>query len=335
MMKTLKIILLVILLPLGLVGAKIATIGKNIDHQVLNPYIINHATLPDGDIRIHFYGTSCFTFQYKGSTMLTDPFFSNPDFVQLTTGKYKNQAALIKDQLKTLDSISLITITHGHYDHCLDVPAFSHLFTSGSKLVCDKSIYYELKPHLSKLNTVENIAPTDASAQWIYSTDSVFRVMPILSLHSDHFWKVKLFGGSYDSPLDSMPGPVWQWKEGKTYSFVIDVLDNGNIHKRFFVGAGQIEEASLQILEGLADEKRFDIIFPAYWHHKKSKSNLDLLRERLQPEMVVVHHWNNFFKQPDEAIEAIRSTQLETTLESYKESGRPVYIMMPFSEMTY
>lgn len=334
-MKKLRIILFVILLPLGLAGAKIATIGKNIDPQALNPYILSGDASQTGDVKIHFYGTSCFTFQYKGSTLLNDPFFSNPDFIQLTTGRYKNQAALIKEHLKQLDSISLITITHGHYDHCLDVPAFSHLFTTQSKLVCDQSIFFELNEHLSSLHSVENVTPSDASEQWIYSSDSVFRVMPVLSIHSDHFLKIKLFGGSYDRPLDSLPGPVWQWKEGQTYSFVIDVLNNGNIHRRFFMGAGQVGESSMEVLGKLAEERRFDIIFPAFWHQKKSGPNMDALRERLQPEMVVMHHWNNFFKHPEEAIQAIRSTQLETTLESYKANGKPVYIMMPFSEMTY
>lgn len=322
-----------ILLPIVAAGAKIATIGKKVDYVSLEPHLYLQDQHPTQGIRMHYLGTSCFLFSHRGKTLLTDPFFSNPGLMQLSTGRYKDQSHIIKPILERSDSISLITISHGHYDHCLDLPAFSLLFSFNATLVGDKSIYYGLSPHFRKHTSISGIVSPDISSDyWIYSRDSVFRVLPLASVHGNHFWNVKLFGGSHEGPLDALPGPVWQWKEGNTYSYVIDFMDGNSIFKRIFVGAGSLTESSMLRLALLNEVRQFDLLIPPYWHHKKSMETLLLLMEATDNAPVLLHHWNNFFSSGQASIQTIRSTKLERTLKYFRKKGESVFVMLPFTE---
>lgn len=333
--KTISISALILLS--SIIPTKLMSLGKKIELKTLTSYI--HKTKPDNskNIKISFLGTSCITISYNGETYLNDPFFSNPNYLELVTGNYKDRDHLIEPTLNQLNDISLVTITHGHYDHCLDLPSFNSKYQQHTKFISSSSTIDELSPWLNRDEQWGKIKIEELSNdQWIYSNNNNFRVLPILSEHQSHIGKhIKLFSGEYKTPQEDVPSSVWQWKEGQTYSYLVDVLNEGEILSRILIIAGEVPIESLQLLADLKEERSIDMMFSPYWHKKKSNTALHLAYNTLQPEKVILHHWNNFFRHPEKSLQMIRSSNIESEIKKLETEGIPVSILMPFTETTF
>lgn len=337
-MKRIKTIAISVLILLSsVIPTKLMSLGKKVELSVLTSHI--YKTKPSNlkNIEIGFLGTSCIIISYNGETYLNDPFFSNPNYLELVTGRYKDRSHLIQPILKQIDDIGLVSITHGHYDHCLDLPAFNNKYQKEAKFVSSGSTIDELSQWLNEEKDWKKIKVEELSAdQWVYSNNKNFRIYPIPSEHQPHIGKhIKLLSGQYDTPREKAPGPVWQWQEGDTYSYLIDVLEQGEIISRILIVSGEVPEESLQLLSSLKEDRSIDIMFSPYWHKKKSSDALHLTYATLKPEKVILHHWNNFFRNPEKSLQTIRSSKIESEIKKLKEDGLPVSLLMPFSKTTF
>ena len=54
--------------------------GKKMNKEEVAEYFYNNT---DTSFKIRYFGTMCFYMEYKGHAILTDPFFSNPNPIQL------------------------------------------------------------------------------------------------------------------------------------------------------------------------------------------------------------------------------------------------------------
>ncbi len=335
-MKKGKVIFIsVIVLIISLIPAKLMSLSKKIKSEELVSNVYKSETENSNGIKIGFYGTACLTFSYKGSTYLNDPFFSNPSYFEILTGRYKDHSEVIDPYLNKMDSISLVTITHGHYDHCLDFPYFMRKYTENAKIVSSNSTLLSLNEYTENEKKWQEL-PIDKELKqnWIYSEDKVFRVFPVKSNHQAHIGKIKLFSGENEDPLSKAPGSVWKWKEGTTYSFIVDVLNDKKIVDRFLIVAGDLPTESIKIINELQKEKSIKIMFSPFWHKEKSGAAFEYSYNLVKPEKVVFYHWNNFFNNADHKVECIRSSDIEHQLGIKKREGYPVSIMLPFTEVT-
>lgn len=335
-MKKVKIItVLIFALLISFAPIKLMSLGKKIESEELLQFILKKDDKDLKNVKIGFYGTSCITITYKGSTYLNDPFFSNPNYFQILTGKYKDKTQFIQPTLDKLDSISLVSITHGHYDHCLDLPYFNSKYEHDAKFVASSSTLRALSPWIKdQQNWRQYHIERIAQKGWIYSQDKNFRIHPVLSNHQAHLGKnIKFFSGSNEITLLTAPGPVWQWLEGNTYSYLVDVLDNDSIVSRFLIVSGEIPNESLDKISELQAERKIDIMFTPYWHKEKSDNAFISSYHQLKPNKVIFHHWNNFFKSPEEPLQIIRTSDIEEEVRLKRSQGYPVSIMLPFTEI--
>jgi hypothetical protein len=325
----------IIILIISLIPAKLMSLSKKINVEDLRNEVFTPDKKHPSNVKIEFFGTSCLAFSYKGSTYLNDPFFSNPSYLEIITGRYKDHSDVINPYLNKMDSISMVTITHGHYDHCLDFPYFMKNYTHDAKIVSGTSALLSLDAYFQENKSWNEYAiEKKFNDNWIYSADKVFRVYPIISEHQAHIGKkIKLFSGENTSPLDEIPGSVWKWKEGNTYSYVLDVMNGKEIVDRFLIIAGELPQESLAVINKLQKEKRINIMFSPFWHKEKSGLAFESSYESLQPEKVIFHHWNNFFNNAEQDLECIRSSDIVNQVANKRLEGYPVSIMLPFSEI--
>lgn len=335
-MKKWKIFSLSILIGLlAFTPIKLMSLGKKLESLLLKAHIYQPKHIESKGIKMGFYGTTCFTFTYKGKTFLNDPFFSNPGFFEILTGRYDDRTPLIQPVLDNIDSISMVTITHGHYDHCKDFEAFTPKYEENAKFISSGSTLRSMSPWIKgHKNWKQYHIERMAEGNWIYSEDKYFRVYPLISKHLPHIGNKVLFAGENAVPLDKTPGPVWQWLEGGSYSYVIDFLDDDNIVQRFLIVSGSLPQQTIDIINGLQKERKVDIMLSPYFDKDLSDEPFEYAYHQIKPAEVIFHHWNNFFKNPEKPLQKLKSSDIENVIQEKKDKGYPVSIIMPFTEIS-
>lgn len=315
-----------IVLFISIIVLKLAFLGKNVNIEECKPYLLT--SQHNKNIKLSFLGTSCFVIEYKGRQFMSDPFFSNPNIPSVIKGDMKHVAlnSLMNDSL--FSNVSMTTISHGHYDHCFDI---QQILKPATTIVADSSIFNQMN-FLTK-NRLHSF-PLDFTphTKWIYSYDSSFRVFPVLSKHGPHFGKTVLFNGSYEKPIDELPNKLWEWKLGKgNYSYLVDVLDNDSIVFRMALLYGDISESEYAKIKSIYSEQKCDIVTCVFWKKKQNEPQLKIAIENTGASMVLLNHWNNFFKGHDKPLQQLRSSKLEKELKEFREENIPAFIMLPYS----
>jgi L-ascorbate metabolism protein UlaG (beta-lactamase superfamily) len=93
-------------------------------------------------VRVTYLGTNGYRFEFKGHALLVDPYFSRVDLLSVALGsRIQPNASRINDGLRhlaqTSSNIDAILVTHGHFDHLLDVPAV--MATTRARLIASAS----------------------------------------------------------------------------------------------------------------------------------------------------------------------------------------------------
>jgi L-ascorbate metabolism protein UlaG (beta-lactamase superfamily) len=227
-------------------------------------------------VRVTYLGTNGYQFEVKGHALLVDPYFSRVDLFSVALGlRIQPNAARIKDGLRHLASgncrTDAILVTHGHFDHLLDVPTV--MAKTRARLVASAS-------------SVNLAKRAGASAGDAVKPGDVRRISP---------WKIRVLRATHDRLFGKVPfdrheqrsaGPPQRaadWICGEPLAFLIEV--NG---QRIYIDSGG---TPMQ----LPPNERVDLAILGM-ALPDSRARLHAALERLHPRYILPSHQDDFFR---------------------------------------
>src|SRR5882724_13211501 len=227
---------------------------------------------PRNGVQVTYLGTNGYQFEFKDHALLVDPYFSRVDLLSVALGsRIQPNAAGINDGLRHLaPKADAILVTHGHFDHLLDVPVV--MAKTRARLVASAS-------------SVDLAKRAGASSGEAVKPGDVRRIGP---------WKIRVVAATHDRlfgevPFDrprSQTGPPQRaadWICGEPLAFLIEV--NG---QRIYIDSGGTPAQ-------LPPNERVDLAILGV-ALPDSRTRLHAALERLQPRYILPSHQDDFFR---------------------------------------
>jgi len=266
-------------------------------------------------LEIHYTGAGGVLIRKGSQAVYIDPFFSNPGPLVSTLSKQaKPDTSAIQRYFRRAlgkaqdhnGSIKAVLISHAHYDHLMDVPTLWSLKLLNQervRFIGSLSMGHYLRGAGIPPSKIQEIKKTEATSdQKIGKRFELgspgIRVYPVVNAHAPHTrffgMSIKFFRGK--AKKDQWPKKLAGFKEGQTYAYLIDFLDDqANISFRIYVQTSSSNSPNGFIPAALKTEHPIDVAVLGAASYKYVKTYPQELIRHLQPRHVVVVHWENFF----------------------------------------
>lgn len=269
---------------------------------------------------LQYLGVGGWVFRFAGDALLTAPFLSNPSLLDVAIGGIAPDTSLIDRFLPPVRDVSTLLVGHGHYDHLMDIPYILRRRTPDARLY-GSTTAVNLVAGDREIQE-ERLVPVDGKAgdherggEWFLLPGGRIRFMPLASGHAPHLFGVQLYRGEQETPADRLPETAGEWMDGPTLAYLIDFLGpDGEVVFRV-----HYQDAASEPPDGfppsLEDGVTVDLVILCPPGFQEVERYPEGILERTAPTLVLLGHWEDFFRSRTEAPRPVPTLDLEGFLD--------------------
>lgn len=273
---------------------------------------------PRTGVTVQYLGVGGWLIRQGDAALLTAPFFSNPGLLRVGFWTVETDTALVDRFMPPAADVSAILVGHAHYDHLLDVPRVALRHAPDATVYGSRTAVHTLAgvPGLEgRLVAVDDRAGSaERAGAWIHTAGGRVRFMPLAAEHAPHFMGVELFEGRYLRPLPEPPPMAWDWLEGRTLGYLIDLLDEDGrvVFRIHYVDAASDPPAAFLPPEIAAelDRRPVDLAILCPASFEQVDRYPEGIVRHLRPRFAVLGHWEDFFRPRTEPLRPVPLTDL-------------------------
>ncbi len=251
-------------------------------------------------VELQYLGVGGWLMSWRGHRILTAPFFSNPSLITTGFGRIQCRTELVDRFLPDISDVTSILAGHSHYDHLLDIPYILRAHAPKATIYGNATMRHILTAAVSeeRLFVVDELAGDHVKMGiWKRFPEMPIRFMPLRSEHAPHFFGIKLYCGNVNYDLQRLPDRASGWKEGQTFAFLIDFLneDDSVALRLHYQDAASTPPLGFPP-SNINGDPPIDVSITCLASFQQVNGYPERLLQYLQPTHVFAGHWEDFFR---------------------------------------
>ena len=253
---------------------------------------------PKTGVRITYLGTNAYLLQSREATLLIDPYFSRAGLFRVALNLPVVSSRNLVEQYLPVRRVDAVLVSHGHFDHLLDVPEVVAL--TGARLIASAT-----SVQLARSAGV----PSEKCVVVTAGEKVSLHGATVSSLPARHD---RLFGRvPFDGPPRRLPPrAAADWVCGEPLAFLIEIGG-----RRIYIAAGARPNGALPAGLGRIDLAILGVALP------DSRQLFARTLEQLQPRYVLPSHQDDFFRPLSRGFTFGPMTNFPAVLRSFQGSS--------------